>query len=301
MESALNSVPGTSSTPEPLLSDEGRRMSLGNGRRYLQDTFTREEKYSQSSSLDQHIMMRPASENRSRHGSMDKCSTTDGRSREGTPFESILDIDPPLPQEVNLGIEMAKMSTDTLGNQLQLVQQMMTNHSLASPNVHHSLTNAYLLTKQISSLLNIASNSIKMVPMGTSGSSYVMDNGQSPPVHSRQNSLGDIRKNTSHISLSGQVFGSWEPNPIDSLHTLHRDNSTPMLRTHSQPQVYYQLNTNAQTGNEGGMHEMRSNNSVTSFTHTQLQNGGETRMNVNQLSPLEFTGENQVTNTAKNN
>ena len=77
--------------------------------------------------------------------------------------------------------------------------------------------------------------------------------------------------------------------------SLHKDNSTPtMYRTHSQPQVCYQLNTN---GNEGGMREVRSNNSVTSFT--QSQNGGETRVNVNQLSPLEFTGENQGTNTAK--
>ncbi len=280
VNSVSTSINFTSVTPEPqFVREEPRRSSLGSTRRYLQDTFGREEKYSQSS-LEQQQGTRSLSESRSRHGSFDKHSMD--RSREGTPFESIMDpVDPPLPQDVNLGIEMSKMSTETLGNQLQLVQQMLTNHCLASPSVHHSLTNAYLLTKQISSLLNIASDSIKMVPMTRYHNNY--DNDQSP-IHSTQNSSGEITKHNSQGSLTGcgQAFNNWYNNGTSD---VQRDGGGGIYRTHSQPQVFHNETTFTR--------ELRNNNnSVTSFSSSYSQPHGDyTKATANQFSPLEFTGE----------
>lgn len=282
METVTSSFHPTSLTPEPFTRDEPRRMSLGNNRRYFQDTF-RDEKNSQSSlEMQQCFTSRPVSENRSRHGSMDRCSMD--RSREGTPFETVLDnnIDPPLPQDVNLGIEMSKMSAETLGNQLQLVQQMLLNHCLGnSPSVHHSLTNAYLLTKQITSLLNIASDSIKMVPMVTRypGNYAGMDNEQSSSMH-RYNSYGDIIKHSSQGSLvggGGQATTSttWDQSTVSD---VHRESGYQMYRTHSQPQVFHLSST------ESSVKDGQSS------SQGERVNGNSSG---NQFSPLEFTGMSQ--------
>ena len=227
----------SSSTPEPFLREEPSRRSLGNNRRYYQDTF-REEKLSQSS-FDQMPMYRPISENQSRHGSMDRCSMD--RSREGTPFEAMVDpIDPPLPQDVNLGIEMSKMSAETLGNQLQLVQQMLTSHCVASPYLYQSLTNAYLLTKQITSLLNVAGDSFRKIPAKCQ--SVGNDMNDMSPTHSRENSSVEVTKNNSSGSPGGciHMLNAWEHCMLD----VQKDSAfmyrpTSMYRSHSQPQVFY--------------------------------------------------------------
>ena len=284
MESiTVGSIPiSHSNTPEPQYTEPRRTSSCS--KRYYQDTFGREEKHSQSSIEQQQQQTRPTSENRSRHGSLDKYSMD--RSREGTPFESIMDtVDPPLPQDVNLGIEMSKMSTETLGNQLHLVQQMLANHCLASPSVHHSLTNAYLLTKQISSLLNIASDSIKMVPMAR----YTLDTDQSPS-HSRNNSSGEITKHNSQGSLigCGQTFNNLYHNGTCDGQRDGGGMTIGIYRTHSQPQVFHNETTSTR--------DVRNNASVTSFgSYSQVERprGDYLKATMSQFSPLEFTGESR--------
>lgn len=293
MDTVTSVLHPTSLTPEPFTRDEPRRMSLGNNRRYLQDTF-REEKNSQSSlDMQPFMISRPVSENsRSRHGSWDKCSLD--RSREGTPFETVLDnnIEAPLPQDVHLGIEMSKMSAETLGNQLQLVQQMLLNHTLGnSPSVHHSLTNAYLLTKQITSLLNIASDSIKMVPVvtrypGGSGTSY----GDETASMHRYNSYGEMTKHHSQGSLVGGITtgnisqpsaNTWDQPTVTDMHSTAATTMPPtgyhMYRTHSQPQVFHMSSTESSI-KDGGQ----------SCSQGDRSNGINSAGN--QFSPLEFTG-----------
>ena len=205
----------------------------------------------------------PMSESHSRQGSMDRYSAD--RSREGTPFETISDTEMPITNtssnnDVQLGISMARLSAEMLGNQLQLMQQTLANQCSASAQLHQSLTNAFLLTRQITSHLNIATDAVRMMPeikvpdIRPDSSNTRQQNGignehsrspYSSPHQSRHNSFHDLRSNSFPdprkcsqaslpVPLPGQ-FHYWDQLQGEHVAPSVQPHGIPVYRTMSQP------------------------------------------------------------------